>query len=695
MYSDFTGSLLIGSIGELPASLDYVHPETTPPDCSLIISQGRQSSPLEETEPYMWNEEIFNNQQTSVSAYDDLFITLSGHTNPGSFIMTGWNFYMDDHKSDYGNLIPNIVTELHKVNQSYDLDGTYITDVITNPAKTYHDTTKVGLPQTRTTDSRLVSGNFESRVVITSNIDPYTLQSISTTSNITSSTIMERWPEARLWVEPYEVSATRIEWFDCPLSFKPPIRFKKSVGYVNDNPYEQFNIAYGTDPLSADFWDRTIARTYPIETWSMGICTSNVYMSALQNWDPIDSTVFSYMTTWSWSTTDATRLPADTINSIIRGGLSNIATYNFWRYGYYAVSLFVTASTSNTHSGDASGRQQTFTQFLCVREFEPFANFWATSAFTVSSTYSDETNIVDINTLLTDAQPPVQLPTTDRDFVSGYAPNLTVWFTDSSEPHTFPISSYHWDFGDYYNEHSMTQLVTADIITRGNFDRGCWKTNQTNHSVVHTYTMPGTYDVTLCVQASNTSTPDCCARYVNESIQPFYVYVAEIYPDCCFEIRSPLSGVSPHTINFLASCVTPGSFPICRLDWDWGDGTPTESISRFPYPTASNLNQVLTSVSAFPYDPNDPRNYLISHTFTNTNVIPATFSVTLSVYACNTNSASICIGQSVGPIIYPYDVIEPRHLIKSRYQNSNNDVVYILEGEELNSMYTVVLSGEK
>jgi len=695
MYSDFTGSVLIGAIGELPASLDYIHPETTAPSCSLIISQARQSSPLGELVPYIWGDEYFNNQQTSVSGYDDLFITLSAHTNPGSFIMTGWNFYMDDHKSDYGNLVPNVVTEFHTINQSYTPEGTYETDVTTNPAKTYHDTTKVGLPATRTTDSRLVSGNFASRVVITTNIDPYTLDPVYTTSNTTSSTIMERWPEARLWVEPYEISATRIEWFDCPLSFKPPTRFKKTVGYINDNPYEQGNTAYGTDPLSADFWDRTIARTYPIETWSMGICTSNVYMSALQNWDPIDSSLFSYMTTWSWSTTDADRLPADTINSIIRGGLANIVTYNFWCFGYYAVSLSVNASTSNTQSGDANGKPQTFTQFLCVREFEPFANFWATSAITVPSTYSDDTIGTDIQTLLTDAQPPVQLPTTERDFVSGYAPNLTVWFTDSSEAHTFPISSYHWDFGDYYDEQTMTQVVTTDTITRGNFDRGCWKTDQTNHSVVHTYTMPGMYDVTLCVQASNTSTQDCCARYVNENIQPFYVYVEEIYPECCFEIKSPLSGISPHTINFLASCVTPGSFPICRLEWDWGDGTPIETISRLPYPTASNLNQVLTSVNAFSQDPNDPRNYLIAHTYTNTNILPATFNVTLSVYACNTNSISICTGQSVGPIVYPYDIVEPRHLIKSRYQNSNNDVVYILEGTELNSMYTVVLSGEK
>jgi len=108
-----------------------------------------------------------------------------------------------------------------------------------------------------------------------------------------------------------------------------------------------------------------------------------------------------------------------------------------FRFGLYGIGLNVQAEYSLTESGNATGTPNTFTQYLCVKDFEPFANFWAISAQTVPATYKEETNFETASALLVDTEPPVHLPDATNNFVSGYAPNLTVWFRESSEAHGY------------------------------------------------------------------------------------------------------------------------------------------------------------------------------------------------------------------------------------------------------------------
>lgn len=359
-----------------------------------------------------------------------------------------------------------------------------------------------------------------------------------------------------------------------------------------------------------------------------------------------------------------------------------------------------------------------FTQYIRVKEFEPFANFWAISAETVDSSYKySDAPIISLpidnipNGMYMDSNG-IEYP-----FVSGYAPKLTVWFQDSSEHHTFPISSYHWNFGDPYNEgpkdifsfNSNYFTVTNSEILSGEFMNPNWETPTQAHTAVHTYIMPGTYNVTLTVKASCTSTSDVCARYIDPlDTKKFYIYVKEIPPECGEDIKASLkpttefvtdeigiSGNSPLTGYFMASSIIAGSFPICRIDWDFGDGT-IQKITRRPSMTATDSGIPLININAYPYDLEDPRNFIVPHIYINKTMNIQSFDIHISAYACNTNTMIHCSAAKLVKKVLPEwtpPQEDNKKIIGSRFDDDGN-LIYIIEGENNLTTYTVTLTGE-
>src|SRR6185503_12952129 len=143
---------------------------------------------------------------------------------------------------------------------------------------------------------------------------------------------------------------------------------------------------------------------------------------------------------------------------------------------------------------------------------------------------------------------------------NGFVP-LAVNFTDTSTNGGLPITSWTWSFGD-----------------------GGTSTAQ-NPS--HSYTVPGTYNVSLRV--ANAVGPDSTTKngFIVAAVVP-------VGPTAEFS-GTPLSGDAPLTVNFTDTS-TPGTSPITGRLWDFGDGG--------------------TSTTANP-----------SHTYT----VPGTYTVTLGV----------------------------------------------------------------
>ena len=691
MYSDFTGSVLVGSMPEVPSNFSAIHPDVTYPQANLVIDNAMETSPLQESSVYPWKTVIPETSSNVVFGYDDLRVNFRGVTNPGSFIITGWYFVNDDYYQDRRGEI-NPLTVLVSGNSLYRSQGDYITDMEVDYI--YHDPSMKDLPTKRVPDIRSSTGTFMSYLSVYSNKNPYTCQDVYAISLPCSATVFERWPEARMSIDHFSLSADRYIWFGCPLSWKPVSRFEKETSQYfgrlySTTPFRDGNVAYGVDPLSADIVDRSISRSYPISSWYFKMGTTNIWSTAFNTWG--SSTEWPRLTSFTLTTNDPDFAPEDTANVVPLKS-------DVYRYGLYGFTLQVEASNTGTLNADSTGGVTDYTQYLRVDEFEPFANFWPICALTVPVSYTDEPLIVASSYLLNAYIGYDRI--TPANLVSGYAPNVTVYFVDSSEAHTFPISSYHWNFGDYYDEDRNTQVVLTTSHV-GVFDWGCWTMDKTNHIAEHTYVMPGVYDVTLCVQASNTSTQDCSVNYANAG--NFQVYVEEILPQCCYQMSlssltgwgGVISGTASLTVYFNASCIIPGSFPIGRLDWDFGDGSEIQSVSRSPYSstlkdgTPITLQTLISGV--FPI--NEPRDYIVRHTYDVPGSInSSTFNVSLSVYACNTNTMVSCSGGVVGPVVNKYaDQYETRHLIGSRFINNTDDIMYLFEGNK-NTTYAVVLS---
>jgi len=684
-YSDFTGNLLLGkSIAS--TSYTYTHPSPTDPSVELIISEATQDSPLQEPAISQWQDTQYNTNYTQASGYDDLSVVYRAVANPGTYVLSSWDFDYNDYYSDVDETI-NINTYSVNNNQQYVVANNYITTV--SAAHTYHDPNRFGI--SGDIQWFTASGIFAPIVSAHGNFNPYACSSINVVSNNTEIVVSERWPEAGLVIKHEDSLAERLDWFGCPmLRWKPTSRFDKDLDYtIPTNIYTRNNIAYGTDMLSATIYDTSLARSYAVTGWLLEISASNIWNSEnFAGWTaaPVGSN-WTHISAVYIETDLLTKLPSDTANSENRGSDALLLKLNEYRYGPYVFTVNVCAA-SPKDSGTPS--MSSFTQYLCVKEFEPFANFWAISAFTVPSDYSDET----LNNKASDliSYEYAQIPNGVYNYVSGYAPNVTVYFMDSSEPHTFPISSYHWNFGDYYTEDTDNEYVVeaTEASLVGTFKSGCWRTDVTCHTAVHTYVMPGIYDVTLTVEASNTSTQDVCARSTSDT--EFYVYVKEIPPTCCLSAVSA-TGISPFTAYFTTSCSVPGSFPICRLDFDFGDDSEVETITRIPYTTALSDGSILVDGGYYPLSAHDPRNWLIPHIYTVTGQEYDTFIAQVSVYACNTNTMAGPCSALMGPI-YSTDAelpLDKRHLIANRFMNTE-DLVYLFEGEESKTTFTVVLS---
>jgi hypothetical protein len=134
-------------------------------------------------------------------------------------------------------------------------------------------------------------------------------------------------------------------------------------------------------------------------------------------------------------------------------------------------------------------------------------------------------------------------------------------------------------------------------------------------------------------------------------------------------LTQPVTGTSPYTVLLSPTACKPGSFPIDRIDWDFGDGSPIKTITRY---TSVSSDLDFTYTNLFSSDPIDIRNYNIQHTYKiNKNTYPV-FYPSLTCYSANTHTSDSC-STIIGPISYPVPPA-PLQLIKSK--NTTKGIIY-------------------
>lgn len=160
------------------------------------------------------------------------------------------------------------------------------------------------------------------------------------------------------------------------------------------------------------------------------------------------------------------------------------------------------------------------------------------------------------------------------------------------------------------------------------------------------------------------------------------IEVVEISPkagiaavDIYSSLTSVASGTSPYPVRLTARTTIPGSFPIDRIDWNFGDGSPTVTVSRYstPDPNIFIKNNQITD------DPADPRNYDALVTYKRNSRQYNLFYPSLTAYASSTGTYD-AVSFFVGPINIPkLKSISDTKIKILKVRNTNKGNLYTLD----------------
>lgn len=183
-----------------------------------------------------------------------------------------------------------------------------------------------------------------------------------------------------------------------------------------------------------------------------------------------------------------------------------------------------------------------------------------------------------------------------------------------------------------------------------------WNDLQSNSTI----TIPLSWDQITCDSPLNKTWNEVeedskCFEYaptVVEQLTAFerekYIRVLEIPPNSYLEVQQPSNPenrLSPLTVRLSPKFTRCGSFPIERIDWDLGDGTPVFSQKRWDV----NRGAPFTYNNIYNLDWVDPRNYDVIHTYRKTPESEFSFYPSITAYAGSTHTTN-CAAGVVGPL---------------------------------------------
>ena len=154
---------------------------------------------------------------------------------------------------------------------------------------------------------------------------------------------------------------------------------------------------------------------------------------------------------------------------------------------------------------------------------------------------------------------------------------------------------------------------------------------------------------------------------------PNKIKIKEILPMAYLSASQPLDPlerISPLSSTLTARFTKTGSFPIEKIVWDLGDGSPLLVQRRW----ANDTKHPFVYTGAFPNDVNDPRNYDVQWLYTVDKSYGFSYYPSITAYASSTGTTD-CASTTVGPI-WPksYDpLINKPFLLQN---NVNDDKVF-------------------
>jgi hypothetical protein len=164
-------------------------------------------------------------------------------------------------------------------------------------------------------------------------------------------------------------------------------------------------------------------------------------------------------------------------------------------------------------------------------------------------------------------------------------------------------------------------------------------------------------------------------------IKQYIVTVKELPPVAVMTALSTVIGSSPHTVRLSPKNCKPGSFPIDRIDWDFGDGSPIKTITRYSTLTGTDI----INTGLFFDDLKDVRNIDVVHTYYRNRDMYPVFYPSLTCYSANTNTSDACC-ITIGPISLT-PASQNVHIVKGRNTLKGN--IYAITNTDSNNISLV------
>ena len=143
-------------------------------------------------------------------------------------------------------------------------------------------------------------------------------------------------------------------------------------------------------------------------------------------------------------------------------------------------------------------------------------------------------------------------------------------------------------------------------------------------------------------------TPYTLFRVAKKYVKEMLLRVIEIPPVAYLHVNQSNNfnhRISPYTVTLSPRFVKSGSFPIEKIEWDLGDGSPIITQKRWDI----NKDPVFLYTGAYSLDWDDPRNFDVIHTYTVNPTTGYTFYPSLTCYASSTHTTD-CVAGIVGPL---------------------------------------------
>ena len=223
--------------------------------------------------------------------------------------------------------------------------------------------------------------------------------------------------------------------------------------------------------------------------------------------------------------------------------------------------------------------------------------------------------------------------------ITGNAPGVKVFIKNNTVLSTTTVdftsvsAQYIWEFNDYYNSNNDTYTLTCST------------------NISHVYIMPGSYETTLTVVETYLQVDpqtQLLQTKTDTKVKTLSVCtVQEILPKAnLYSVTQPTTGYAPFLVRLTARTTIPGSFPVDKILWDFGDGSERLLVSR--YYNEPNSNLIFTNVLSS--DSQDPRNYDVLHTYTRECDTYPVFYPSITAYSSSTNSVDTC-SLTIGPVL--------------------------------------------